>query len=141
MKKVITSIVFATGLSSVVLAQTPAATPQSAGGASSYVAGQTTLGVDVTTYDWIAIGYRASKILKSDVYNEKGDKIGKIDDLIIKPDGTINVAIVDVGGFLGMKVHRVAVPVGQFTSVKPKIVLPGATKESLKAAPEFKYAK
>ena len=29
----------------------------------------------------------------------------------------------------------------EFTAVKPKLVLPGATKDALKALPEFRYAK
>jgi hypothetical protein len=35
----------------------------------------------------------------------------------------------------------VAIPVGESTAVKPKIVLPGATKDALKALPEFQYAR
>lgn len=105
------------------------------------VAGQVPLGVDVTTYDWIAVGYRASKILKSNVFNDQDKKIGQVADLIIKPDGTVNVAILEVGGFLGMGKHHVAIPVDRFKSVSPKIVLPGATVDSLKALPEFQFAK
>jgi hypothetical protein len=33
------------------------------------------------------------------------------------------------------------VPVGQLKQQEGKIVLPGATKEALKAAPKFEYAK
>lgn len=105
------------------------------------VAGETQLGVSTISLDWVAVGYRASKLLKSDVYNDKSKKIGKVEDLIVKPDGTINVAILDVGGFLGINAHRVAIPVSQLTMEKAKIVLPGGSKEALKALPEFKFAK
>ncbi len=105
------------------------------------VAGQVNLGVDVTTLDWIAVGYRASKILKSNVYNEQDKKIGDVADLIIKPDGSISVAVLEVGGFLGMGKHHVAIPIGRFTNVSSKLVLAGATKESLKALPQFQFAK
>jgi hypothetical protein len=37
--------------------------------------------------------------------------------------------------------HDVAVPVSKFKLVDGKLVLPGATKEALKASPEFEYAK
>jgi hypothetical protein len=40
-----------------------------------------------------------------------------------------------------MGTHRVAIPVQQFNQVTPKIVLPGATKDSLKEVPEFRYSK
>src|SRR5262249_6458671 len=53
----------------------------------------------------------------------------------------VSYAIVGVGGFLGMLKHDVAVPVSQFKEEGGKIVLPGATKEALKAAPEVEYAK
>jgi hypothetical protein len=36
--------------------------------------------------------------------------------------------------------HNVAIPVYQFKLVDSKLVLPGATKDALKAMPEFQYA-
>ena len=104
------------------------------------VAGSVVLGVTVEESKAVALGYRASKILGAAVYNDKNEKIGKIGDLIVKPDDKLSFAIVDVGGFLGLKNHRVAIPVGQFKSMGPKIVLPGATKDSLKQVPEFHFA-
>jgi len=53
----------------------------------------------------------------------------------------VSYAIVGVGGFLGMGERDVAVPVSRFKQQMGKIVLKGATKDALKAAPEFKYAK
>jgi hypothetical protein len=50
-------------------------------------------------------------------------------------------AIHPVAGFLGMGEHNVAVPVSKFKQQMGKIVLSGATKEVLKAAPKFEYAK
>jgi len=106
------------------------------------VAGTITLGVDIGKIEIIAKdGWRASKLLRASVYNDSDQKIGKIGDLIVAPDGTLSVAIIDVGGFLGMGKHHVAIPVQQFTQVTPKIVLPGATKDILKQMPEFKYNK
>ena len=105
------------------------------------VAGTVTLGVAVEQVDVVAMGWRASKLLHANVYNETNDKIGKIGDLIVAPDGSLSVAIVDVGGFLHMGTHHVAIPVQNFSQVDPKIVLPGATKEALKQLAEFKYSK
>jgi len=104
------------------------------------VAGGAVLGVEVREIGMIAEGYRVSKLLKQTVYNEKNERVGKLEELIVRPDGTLSWAIVDVGGFLGIARHRVAIPISQFQSVRPKIVLPGATKDALKAMPEFKYA-
>jgi sporulation protein YlmC with PRC-barrel domain len=100
----------------------------------------TPLGITIEQKAIIAPGYRASKLVKAEVYNDKGEKIGKIGDLVVAPDGTLSVAVVDVGGFLGVKKHHVAIPVKQFSEVSPKkVVLPGATKEALKQLPEFTY--
>ncbi|WP_341248060.1 PRC-barrel domain-containing protein [Cupriavidus pauculus] len=105
------------------------------------IAGKATLGVTVTEAQVVATGWRASKMIHTDVYNDKNEKIGKVDDLIIAPDGTLSAAIIDVGGFLGMATHRVAIPVQHFKQMAPKAVLPGASKEALKKLPEFEYAK
>ena len=104
------------------------------------VAGIVPLGVAVVETETVATGWRASKLMHADVYNDSNQKIGKIDDFIVSPDGKLSVAVVDVGGFLGLGAHRVAIPVEQFGKVAPKVVLKGATKEALKALPEFKYA-
>ncbi len=114
-------------------------TPSSA--APPPIAGRTVLGVTVAENEALAVGYRVSRMLHADVRNDKNEKIGKVDDLIVKPDGTITIAVIDVGGFLGLGTHRVAVPVDQFSEVKPHLVLPGATKDALKALPPFEYAK
>ena len=114
----------------------------SAGRLGAQVAGSTTLGITVEELKAVAIGWSAKKkILGKDVYNDKNEKIGVVDDLIITPDRSLSYAIIGAGGFLGIGKHDVAIPVGQFKEDKGKIVLAGATKEALKAMPKFEYAK
>jgi sporulation protein YlmC with PRC-barrel domain len=114
----------------------------SAGSLGAQVAGSTTLGVSVEELKAIAIGWSAKKkILGKAVYNEKNERIGTVDDLIITPDKSVSYAIIGAGGFLGIGKHDVAIPVGQFKEDKGKIVLAGATKDALKAMPKFEYAK
>jgi sporulation protein YlmC with PRC-barrel domain len=122
------------------LAQTAAAPAASASVVKVPVAAKATLGVAVAEAQLVATGYRASKLLHQDVYNEKGERIGKVDDLVVSPDGTLSTAIVNVGGFLGLGKHLVAIPVRNFAHVAPKAVLPNASKEQLKALPKFEYA-
>ena len=106
------------------------------------VAGATTVGVTVEEMKVVALGWSAKKkILGKAVYNDKNEKIGTVDDLIITPDKSVSYAIIGAGGFLGMGKHDVAVPVGQFKEDKGRIVLAGATKDALKAMPKFEYAK
>jgi hypothetical protein len=118
---------------------TSAASAASAAPAPRPIAGRAVLGVTIAETELIATGYRASKLLHQDVYNEKNEKIGKVDDLIVSTDGTLSVAVVNVGGFLGIAKRLVAVPVRQFAHIAPKAVLPNASKDQLKALPPFEY--
>ncbi len=88
----------------------------------------------------VSTGYRASKVLGSAVVNEAGDTVGKIDEIIVGPDGKAPFVVLSVGGFLGVGDKLVALPYEQMRTDGKKIVLPGATKDSLKALPEFKYS-
>jgi sporulation protein YlmC with PRC-barrel domain len=98
--------------------------------------------VSTTELREVAMGWSAKKqILGENVYNNIGEKVGEINDLIVTPNKALSYAIVGIGGFLGVAEHEIAVPVGQLKQQEGKIVLPGATKEALKAAPKFEYAK
>jgi sporulation protein YlmC with PRC-barrel domain len=132
---------FGVALVAMTLTVTTGSAQQQDQQAQAPVAGSITLGVSVEETRAIAVGYRASKLIGATVYNDKNEKIGKVGDLIIKPDGTLSLAIIDVGGFLGIGKHKVAIPVSQFSQVAPKIVLPGATKQALKELPEFEFSK
>ena len=90
----------------------------------------------------VATGWSVKKqILGKDVYNETGEKIGEIEDIIVAPTRSVSYPIVGVGGFLGVGSHDVAVTVGKFKQQAGRVVLPGATKDALKAIPKFEYAK
>jgi sporulation protein YlmC with PRC-barrel domain len=105
-------------------------------------AGSTVVSVSKSELRQVATGWSAKKqILGKDVYNDTGEKIGEINDLIVAPNKSVSYAIVGVGGFLGMGDHEVAVPVSKLKQEMGKIVLKGATKDALKAAPKFEYAK
>jgi hypothetical protein len=88
----------------------------------------------------LAAGYRASKVIGSSVTNDSNETIGKVDDLLVSPDGKEPFAVLSIGGFLGMGTHLVAVPYDSLKLVDKRLVLPGGTKESLRMLPEFKYA-
>ncbi|MFG1188241.1 PRC-barrel domain-containing protein [Xanthobacter flavus] len=94
--------------------------------------------IDPTT---LATGYRTSKVVGSTVYNEADEKVGTIDDLIVTPTDKVPFAVLSVGGFLGLGTKYVVVPSSALTVRDNKMVLPGATKDSLKALPDFVYAK
>lgn len=108
------------------------------------VAGTTTTVIGVTAEELVTVvkGWSAKKqIMGKDVYNDKNEKVGAVEDLIIAPDKAVSYAIIGTGGFLGMDKHDVAIRVNQFKMVEGKITLPGATKDAVKAMPAFQYPK
>jgi PRC-barrel domain len=94
--------------------------------------------VDVQT---LSAGHRASKVVGSSILNDDKETIGKIDDLLVSPDGKQLFAALSIGGFRGMGAHLVVAPYDSPTHLENKVVLLGATKETLTILPEFKYAK
>ena len=98
--------------------------------------------IDIAKVDvqQLSAGYRSSKVVGSAVVNDANETIGKIDDLLVSPDGKQPYAVLSIGGFLGMGTHLVVVPYDALKVVDKKIVLPGGTKSGLKMLPEFKYA-
>jgi hypothetical protein len=88
----------------------------------------------------VATGYRTSKVVGSAVLNEANETVGTIDDLIVTPTEKVPFAVLSVGGFLGMGSKYVVVPFSSLEVQDKKMVLRGATKDSLKSLPEFKYA-
>jgi sporulation protein YlmC with PRC-barrel domain len=106
------------------------------------VAGSTLVGVSVTEMRDVSTGWSAKRqILGQPVFNDKDERIGSIDDIIVAPDKAVSYAIINAGGFIGLTKHDVAIPVSQLKLVDKKLVLAGATKDALKASPPFEYAK
>lgn len=87
-------------------------------------------------------GYRATELLGSTIYNDKGESIGKLDDFIVGSDASVSIAVIAVGGFLGVGARMIAVPASMLKGNDAgQTVLPNASKDSLLALPEFRYAK
>lgn len=111
-----------------------------AGFAQAQVVGTTTVGAVLEQVD--AIGLSAKKqIIGRTIFNEDGAKVGRVDDLIVAPDDAVSFAVVGVGGFVGVGRHRVAIPINFLTSREGGFLLVGATREAIKALPEFEYAR
>ena len=105
------------------------------------VAGSTVLGVSAAELRDVTLGWSAKRqILGQAVYNNMDERVGSIDDIIVSPDKSLSYAIINAGGFLALAKHNVAVPVSQLKLVNNKLILPGATKDALKASPAFEYA-
>jgi sporulation protein YlmC with PRC-barrel domain len=109
------------------------------------VAGRAPLGVTVIEMEAVVLGRSAKRdLFGKTVVNEKNEKIGKVDDLIISPGKggdtpAASFAIIGVGGFLGIGKRDVAIPTEQLTLQNKQLTLPGATKDALKTLPAFVY--
>jgi len=162
-------------LATVAFAQTPTATTDRANMAPATASESSFQG-----------NWRASKVVGLNVYNDKNESLGSINDLLTDKTGNIKAVVIGVGGFLGVGEHLVAVPFDKikfvtepiaYTGVAGAPTAPGsrpasstttgaattntppatattskpnpwypdhalfnATKDELKALPEFKYS-
>jgi uncharacterized protein YrrD len=87
---------------------------------------------DVMTKDH---SMRSSKVIGMTVYNEAGDKIGTVFDILVRA-GAEPTALIDVGDYVGAK-KIVAFPIAnlRFDGAKPMMM--GASRDSLHAMPNF----
>ena len=113
-----------------------------AGFAVAQVSGTTTLGITEVELKDVINGVSAKRhVLGKDVYNDKNEVVGKAEDLILSRERAVSYVILGVGGFLGIGEHDVVIPVNQFKMAGDKLVLSGATKESMRAMPRFEYSR
>jgi sporulation protein YlmC with PRC-barrel domain len=85
-----------------------------------------------------------SKLTGTDVRNAAGENLGDVNDVLVDNTGMPTVAIIGVGGFLGLGEKNVGVPFKalQFTTnneTNARVARLDVTKEALKAAPPFVY--
>jgi ribosomal 30S subunit maturation factor RimM len=85
--------------------------------------------------------FRASKLMGVNVKNNDGDTIGEVDDLILS-SGNQMLAILSVGGFLGLGERHVAVPYKDLKVTRvnnDNQISYQATKAVLEGMPKFSY--
>lgn len=74
------------------------------------------------------------------VFNDTGQKVGTVYDVVFEKNGTVTTVVISVGGFLGVGAKIVALPFQALTYMEKdgvrQITVP-LTKETLKAAPEY----
>jgi sporulation protein YlmC with PRC-barrel domain len=79
---------------------------------------------------------RASKMIGSRVYDVQNRNIGKVQDLIVNRQGSIDTVVVDVGTFLGMGGKSVGIKPSQFKTDNNRLTL-DVTKEQLQQMADF----
>ncbi len=83
---------------------------------------------------------RVSALLKRHIWNEDGQDVGEIDDLLIDRNGKAEKIVLSVGEFLGMEEKLIALPFEPLKVSGAGIVLPWTLRQ-LKELPKFQYEK
>ncbi len=94
-------------LTTAAFAQTPTATTDRANMAPAAAS-------DTSSFQGT---WRASKLVGLNVYNDKNESLGSINDLLTDNSGNIKAVVIGVGGFLGVGEHLVAVPLDKIKFV------------------------
>ena len=103
-------------LATVAFAQSPTATTDKAPTAATTATTATT----TASGEW-----RASKMSGLRIYNDANESIGSINDLLMDKSGNVKIAVIGVGGFLGMGEHLVAVPYEKLKFVNEAVAYTG----------------
>jgi len=93
-------------LSTTALAQTPAPVAKDPAQSSSMPRADTPA---VPVQNQSASEWRASKVIGLYVYNDAGERLGSINELLTDSSGKIEKAVIGVGGFLGIGESDIAV--------------------------------
>ena len=86
----------------------------------------------------------SSKLVGKNLYNNRNENVGEIEDLVIDNGKTVTGVVVSVGGFLGMGERYVLVDPSSIFLHRADGSLQAMVdtdKDALKSAPEFKYSK
>ncbi len=104
--------------------------------------GSTTSGIVTTDTRAIVVGWSTKRgLLGKAIFNESGQKVGTVVDLIITRDNNTPYLIVGAGGFVGIGRHDVATPISAVQEQGQRLIWVGATRENVKSMPHIMYAK
>src|SRR4051794_25746841 len=90
---------------------------------------------DSSTQSSFTGNWRASKVVGLNVYNDKNESVGSINDLLTDKSGKIVAVVIGVGGFLGVGEHLVAVPFEKVKFVNEPVAYTGASNANAPARP------
>lgn len=127
-------VIFAASLAVVASAPLPAVAQQA----------QTETMVIVPLERLPVYGSVVSAWYKQPVYDPNEKKLGTIADMLFSADGSINAVMLNVGGFLGIGVKHIAIPVSAITITQKNNkswLTMNTTKELLKKAVAYKFDK
>jgi hypothetical protein len=116
-KYITTGLVASALLATVASAQTPTATTDRNGAAPPASASSSSY-----QGEW-----RASKVVGLGVYNDNNESIGTINELLMDKSGNVKIAVLSVGGFLGVGSQLVAISFDKLKFVNEPVAYTGAS--------------
>jgi hypothetical protein len=81
---------------------------------------------------------RSSKLIGRQVYNDQGQGIGTVQEVLVK-NGAETMVVLSVGDFVGGGPRMVAVPLSHLDLDHGKPMMSGATKQMLAGMPVFVF--
>jgi len=81
---------------------------------------------------------RSSKLIGTDVYDQKGARIGKIEDILVKGTASEPLAVLSVGSYVGGHDKMVAVPLAHISLKSDKAGM-SATRTELASMPGWTF--
>lgn len=134
--KLLSSVAVAAIIAMPAFAQTstsPATSPSANRPAATAPAGSAARQLPSDIQTW-----KVSDLVGKNVYNSQDEKVGDINDVVTSKSGSQAMAVIGVGGFLGIGEKQAAVPLEQLKVQGDKIIVAGMTKESLKQQADYK---
>ncbi len=80
----------------------------------------------------------ADRIIGSPVYNEMNERIGTLEDVLVRPSGGEFRLVLSVGDLVGHD-KMVAVPMNRIVVQDGRLTMAGGTKEALEKLSAFSY--
>ena len=79
-------------------------------------------------------------MLGKEIHTASDETLGNVTDILVDSDGSVRAAVVDLGGFLGVGVRKIAVAWSAIHFVQGKSAISAVlnmNKEQLRVAPEY----
>lgn len=125
-----------------------AATPNAAPGVGNSSAGMATAN-SASSHNPVLTAddnIRASMVVGASVYNDKEEKLGTVNDILLDKTHRASEVVLSVGGVLGVGGKLVTVPFDKLhfpnavNADNARVMLPGMTSDALTGLPTFHYA-